>query len=65
MDRTTGVLFALRQWHSSTGRRATRDGVPIVIVNLGPTRVDGLAAAKVEGRVGEVLPALAVELLRV
>jgi NAD-dependent deacetylase sirtuin 4 len=43
--------------------RATREGVPIAIVNLGPTRVDGLAAAKVEGRVGEVLPVLADELL--
>lgn len=39
--------------------RAEELGVPIGIVNLGPTRADDLAAVKVEGRVGEVLPRLA------
>lgn len=39
--------------------RATKEGRPIAIVNLGPTRCDGVAAARVEGRVGLVLPALA------
>ncbi len=39
--------------------RAREEGVPIAVVNLGPTRADELAAAKVEGKVGEVLPRLA------
>ena len=33
--------------------------VPIAIVNLGPTRADALAAAKVSASVGEILPRLA------
>ncbi|CAN5803851.1 NAD-dependent protein deacetylase [soil metagenome] len=44
--------------------RAQQDGIPIGIVNLGPTRADELAAAKVEGRLGTVLPRLADALLR-
>jgi NAD-dependent deacetylase sirtuin 4 len=43
--------------------RAERDGLPIGIVNLGPTRADGAAAAKVEGRLGDVLPRLAHRLV--
>jgi NAD-dependent SIR2 family protein deacetylase len=43
--------------------RAEEDGVPIAVVNLGPTRADGVAAAKVEDRVGRVLPRLAEALL--
>lgn len=39
--------------------RAREQGVPIAIVNLGPTRADEMAAAKVEGRLGHVLPLLA------
>jgi NAD-dependent deacetylase sirtuin 4 len=39
--------------------RAQKEGVPIGIVNLGPTRADEMAAAKVEGRLGLVLPRLA------
>jgi NAD+-dependent protein deacetylase sirtuin 4 len=39
--------------------RAQQEGVPIGIVNLGPTRADDLAAVKVEGRLGSVLPRLA------
>lgn len=39
--------------------RARDRGVPIAIVNLGATRADPLAAVRVEGRAGEVLPALA------
>ncbi len=42
--------------------RAAKEGVPIGIVNLGPTRADELATVRVEGRAGEVLPALAAEL---
>lgn len=44
--------------------RAQERGVPIGIVNLGPTRADEAAAARVEGRVGEVLPRVAEVLLR-
>jgi NAD-dependent SIR2 family protein deacetylase len=39
--------------------RAQQDGVPIAIVNIGPTRADEVAAVKVEGRLGDVLPRLA------
>jgi NAD-dependent SIR2 family protein deacetylase len=39
--------------------RAAKEDVPIGIVNLGPTRADELAAAKVDGRLGELLPRLA------
>ncbi len=49
-----------------SGRRfvygARKAGVPVAIVNLGPTRGDDLAEVKVEGRVGAVLPRLAREL---
>jgi NAD-dependent SIR2 family protein deacetylase len=43
-------------------RRASERGLPIAVVNLGPTRADGLACARIEGRAGEVLPALAARL---
>jgi NAD+-dependent protein deacetylase sirtuin 4 len=43
--------------------RARQDGVPIGIVNLGPTRADDAAAAKVEAPLGTVLPRLAELLL--
>lgn len=39
--------------------RARKDGVPVAVVNLGPTRADDLAAAKVEAPLGRVLPRLA------
>lgn len=41
---------------------AARRGAPMVIVNLGPTDHDRSAAAKVEGKAGEVLPALVREI---
>ena len=44
-------------------KRAHAAGKPIGIVNLGPTRGDPLADVKVEGRAGEVVPALVQELL--
>lgn len=44
--------------------RAQKEGVPIAVINLGPTRADDGAAVKVEGRLGRVLPALAEALLR-
>lgn len=43
--------------------RARREGRPVAIVNLGPTRSDEHAAVRVEGRVGEVLPRLAARLV--
>ena len=43
--------------------RAQTDGVPIGIINLGPTRADDLAAAKVEGPLGQILPRVAELLL--
>lgn len=39
--------------------RAAKDGVPVVIVNLGPTRGDAKAAHRLDGRTGHVLPRLA------
>jgi NAD-dependent SIR2 family protein deacetylase len=44
--------------------RAAEQAMPIGIINVGPTRADELAAAKVEGQVGLVLPRVAEELLR-
>jgi NAD-dependent protein deacetylase/lipoamidase sirtuin 4 len=50
-----------------SGRRfvygAQKTGVPVAIVNLGPTKADELADVKVEGRVGAVLPRLAQALV--
>jgi NAD-dependent SIR2 family protein deacetylase len=43
--------------------RAQQEGIPIAVVNLGPTRADEMAAVKVEGRLGRILPHLA-EVLR-
>jgi NAD-dependent SIR2 family protein deacetylase len=40
-------------------RRAHRRGIPVVIVNRGPTRGDELAAVKVDGGCSDVLPTLA------
>ncbi|HUJ76481.1 MAG TPA: NAD-dependent protein deacetylase [bacterium] len=40
--------------------RAARDHKPVAIVNQGETRGDALAAVRVEGRLGEVLPRLGV-----
>lgn len=42
--------------------RAEKQGMPVAIVNLGPTRGDGIAVARVDGRLGEVLPRLAERL---
>ena len=43
-------------------QRAAERGIPVAIMNLGPTRGDPLARLRVEGRLGETLPALAAEL---
>lgn len=42
--------------------RARSRGVPVAVVNLGPTRGDEAARLKVEGRLGEVLPRVVAEL---
>lgn len=42
--------------------RAQQEGMPIAVVNVGPTRADGVAAVKVEAPLGRVLPRL-VDLL--
>ena len=38
-------------------RRAAERGLPIAIVNIGPTRADDLAALKIEAKCGEILTA--------
>ncbi|MCB9559124.1 MAG: NAD-dependent protein deacetylase [Kofleriaceae bacterium] len=43
-------------------RRAAERGVPVAIVNRGPTRGDDAAQVRVDGLAGEVLPALAAAL---
>ncbi len=43
--------------------RAQKENRPIGIINIGPTRADTMAAAKVEGRLGEILPRLTDALL--
>jgi NAD-dependent SIR2 family protein deacetylase len=43
-------------------KRAAERGIPIAIVNVGPTRGDGLATVKVEAKCGEVLQSLASEM---
>lgn len=42
--------------------RAQQEKRPIAVINLGPTRADEAAAAKLEGRLGEVLPRLTAAL---
>jgi NAD-dependent SIR2 family protein deacetylase len=44
-------------------RRAAERGMPIGVVNLGPTRADELAQARIEERAGDVLPRLAARLI--
>lgn len=39
-------------------RRASEKGIPVAIVNLGPTRGDALCRLKVEARLGDFLPRL-------
>jgi NAD-dependent SIR2 family protein deacetylase len=47
------VMSGLRFVH-----RARRDGIPVAIVNRGVTRGDPLADVKLDGTLGEILPAL-------
>ncbi|MGK7312339.1 MAG: NAD-dependent protein deacetylase [Candidatus Longimicrobiales bacterium M2_2A_002] len=43
--------------------RARDESVPVAVINLGPTRADEVAAAKVEDRLGRVLPRVAHALI--
>ena len=43
-------------------RRAAKEGTPVVIVNLGPTRGDGEAAVRIDADVVQALPELAAAL---
>jgi len=66
MDRAEALLVVGSSLTVFSGRRfvygARKAGLPVAIVNLGPTRADDLAEVKVEGRLGELLPRLAAEL---
>jgi len=66
MDRAEALLVVGSSLTVFSGRRfvygARKAGIPVAIVNLGPTRADDLAEVKVEGRLGEVLPRLVEEL---
>jgi NAD-dependent SIR2 family protein deacetylase len=42
-------------------KRASERGVPIAIVNIGPTRGDELATLKIEANCGELLTPLVAE----
>jgi NAD-dependent SIR2 family protein deacetylase len=44
-------------------RRAAERGVPVVILNLGPTRGDGLATVSIDAPVGTALPTLVAALV--
>jgi NAD-dependent deacetylase sirtuin 4 len=44
--------------------RAGEIGMPIAVMNVGPTRADDVAAVKVEAPLGETLPAVAAALIR-
>lgn len=62
LDAASAVLVAGSSLTVFSGwrfvKRAHERGVPIFVANLGPTRADAIATAKVEGRLGEVLPRL-------
>jgi NAD-dependent SIR2 family protein deacetylase len=44
-------------------RKADERGMPIVIINIGPTRADEIAALRIGERAGEFLPLLAERLV--
>lgn len=43
--------------------RAGEIGMPVAVMNIGPTRADDVAAVKVEAQLGAVLPILAEQLI--
>jgi NAD+-dependent protein deacetylase sirtuin 4 len=62
-DEANALLVAGTSLEVFSGRRfveeARRRGLPIVIVNDGPTRSDADATVRINGRVGDVLPRIA------
>jgi NAD-dependent deacetylase sirtuin 4 len=62
LDRADVLLVVGSSLTVYSGRRfvygAVEREMPIGVLNLGPTRADEVAAVKVEGRLGEVLPQL-------
>lgn len=67
VDRAQVLLVVGSSLTVYSGRRfiygAQKRGMPIGVANLGATRADEVAAAKVEGRLGEVIPRLADALM--
>lgn len=65
-DEASALLVVGSSLEVFSGRRfveqAHKRGWPIVIVNLGPTRADERATARVDGRAGDVLPRLGAAL---
>lgn len=68
IDTTEAVLVAgssLTVWSGYRFvRRAAERGIPVVVVNRGPTRGDPLATVRIDGPLGEVLPELVSNLVR-
>lgn len=66
MDTADTLLVVGSSLTVFSGRRfvyaAEKRAMPVGVVNLGPTRADDVAAARVEGRLGVVLPRIADEL---
>ena len=60
VDESEALLVVGSSLTVYSGRRfvygAVERQMPIAVVNLGPTRADDVAAARVEGRLGEVIP---------
>lgn len=67
-EASDALLVVGSSLHVYSGRRfiyrAEKERMPIGIINIGPTRADQVATAKVEGRLGTVLPRLAEALLQ-
>lgn len=63
LDAADVLLVAGSSLTVYSGRRfvygAVEREIPIGVLNLGPTRADEVASAKVEGRLGEIVPRLA------
>lgn len=51
---TSLQVFSAYKWVLQARER----GVPVVIINIGPTRADHEAYMKIESRLGDILPAL-------
>jgi len=68
LDRAEALLVvgsSLTVWSGYRfARRAHERGLPVLLLNQGETRADPIATLKLEGRAGEVLPALVGRLVR-